>query len=110
MKNDFEAVCYFDTDSIVTTTPLPPECIHKTDLGKMKLEGIYTEAIFIGAKNYYLHDSTGKCKDEKHMKGVRASNLENLVDEGDLKKMFSDILDSGSIIITNKDTFKRNFS
>lgn len=54
MKHDFHSVCYFDTDSIITTSPLPNELIDPNTLGKMKLENIYTSGIFVAAKVYYL--------------------------------------------------------
>jgi len=56
---------YSDTDSLMISGPLPEECISKTELGKMKLEHQFNEAIFLMPKVYYLNcenEEVFKCK------------------------------------------------
>jgi len=48
---------YSDTDSIYIDSPLPEYLVSSTELGKMKLEGIYDEAIFLTPKVYALENT-----------------------------------------------------
>lgn len=54
MKYDFKAVCYYDTDSIMTTSELPEEVVDANVLGKMKLENKFTSGLLVASKCYYL--------------------------------------------------------
>jgi len=45
---------YTDTDSAYFDGPLPPSFISNTVLGKLKLEGIYDQALFLAPKVYAL--------------------------------------------------------
>jgi DNA polymerase elongation subunit (family B) len=51
---------YSDTDSIYIDKPLPDNFISNTILGKMKLECILKDAIFLAPKVYYLETEDGK--------------------------------------------------
>jgi len=51
---------YSDTDSIYIDKPLPQHMISNTILGKMKLECILIDAIFLSPKMYYLETIEGK--------------------------------------------------
>lgn len=51
---------YSDTDSIYIDKPLPDSMISNTILGKMKLEYILKNAIFLAPKVYYLETEDGK--------------------------------------------------
>jgi hypothetical protein len=51
---------YSDTDSIYIDKPLPPEFISSTELGKLKLENVLNDAIFLAPKVYYLETIEGK--------------------------------------------------
>jgi len=51
---------YSDTDSIYIDKPLPEEMRSNTILGKMKLEYILKNAIFLAPKVYYLETEDGK--------------------------------------------------
>lgn len=53
-------VYYCDTDSIFTDIELPPEYIHKTILGKWKLEHQIERAKFFGSKLYIYQILNGK--------------------------------------------------
>src|SRR6266478_2198430 len=53
---------YSDTDSIYIDKPLPEEMRSNTILGKMKLEYILKNAIFLAPKVYYLETEDGKIK------------------------------------------------
>jgi len=47
--------CYYtDTDSVVLGSPLPPELISGTILGKFKLEERVEKGMFVAPKTYYL--------------------------------------------------------
>jgi hypothetical protein len=50
IENDIK-IFYFDTDSIFTNKPLPDSMIGK-ELGLLKLEYIFKEAVFLGPKIY----------------------------------------------------------
>lgn len=73
-------VCYTDTDSLVTTTPLDPEYVGK-DIGLMKLETEIREGIFIAPKVYYIE---GTDKNVSKTKGVG-----NLLAKDDFLKLLS---------------------
>jgi hypothetical protein len=51
---EFGNLYYSDTDSAFFDKPLPDSFINNTELGKMKLVGIYNKAIFIAPKVYIL--------------------------------------------------------
>ena len=51
---------YSDTDSIYLDGPLPDSFISPTELGKLKLEGVYDEAIFLAPKVYALKNQEGE--------------------------------------------------
>ena len=53
-KNNKYKLYYSDTDSIFIDRPLDDSVISNTELGKMKLEGIYEKAIFLAPKVYIL--------------------------------------------------------
>src|SRR6202789_1889380 len=61
---------YSDTDSIYIDKPLPPEFISSTILGKLKLENVCSDAIFLAPKVYCLNtidnDLIYKVKGLKH--------------------------------------------
>jgi len=62
MKYVWDDICYFDTDSIHTTKKLPEFLIDNNELGKMKLENIFSNAYWLGAKIYFLWGSEKKNK------------------------------------------------
>jgi hypothetical protein len=51
---------YSDTDSAYFDKPLPDYLVSNTILGKMKLEYVLTDAIFLAPKMYYLETIDGK--------------------------------------------------
>ena len=70
-KNNQNIVLYYtDTDSIYIDKPLPPEFISSTILGKLKLENVCSDAIFLAPKVYCLNtidnDLIYKVKGLKH--------------------------------------------
>lgn len=50
---------YSDTDSLVLNGPLPEKFIDSAALGKLKLEHVIKEGIFVMPKVYYLEDEDG---------------------------------------------------
>lgn len=57
--------CYYtDTDSAVLGTPLPEAEVSSIELGKLKLEHIVREAIFLAPKSYYLGIENQKTEEE----------------------------------------------
>jgi len=60
-KNNPEFNLYYsDTDSIYIDRPLPGDLVNSKTLGKMKLENILTDAIFLAPKFYCLLTKDGK--------------------------------------------------
>jgi len=57
-----ESVVYTDTDSIITTKPLPEEDISSNELGKMKLETKHVDYVAARGKFFVLRDPEGKEK------------------------------------------------
>jgi len=51
---------YTDTDSLYFDGPLPTSFISPTELGKLKLEGIYDSAVFLAPKVYALKNQDGE--------------------------------------------------
>jgi DNA polymerase elongation subunit (family B) len=49
---------YTDTDSLYFDGPIPETFISSTELGKLKLEGIYDKAIFLAPKVYALKNQS----------------------------------------------------
>jgi DNA polymerase elongation subunit (family B) len=74
---------YSDTDSIYIDRPLPPEFISSTKLGKLKLENVLTDAIFLAPKVYYLETEDNKIiykvKGLKHEVELTKNDFENLL-------------------------------
>jgi NADPH-dependent 2,4-dienoyl-CoA reductase/sulfur reductase-like enzyme len=85
------AVCYMDTDSIITTEKLPAELIDDNVLGKIKLEGTWDRGIFLGAKMYFLENATAFVA---HLKGINTNKLTN---RELIKSQFETILNKGSV-------------
>ena len=52
LKDNGYKIYYMDTDSVFTDKPLPDHLVSKTELGKLKLENIYKEAVFLAPKVY----------------------------------------------------------
>jgi hypothetical protein len=53
---NFPNLYYTDTDSTYFDGPLPEYLVSSTELGKMKLEGIYDKALFLAPKLYALEN------------------------------------------------------
>lgn len=74
---------YSDTDSIYINKPLPDYMIDSKILGKMKLENILTDGIFLAPKVYYLETIEGsniyKVKGLKHIIELTKDDFENLL-------------------------------
>jgi hypothetical protein len=74
---------YSDTDSIYIDRALPDHFISNTILGKMKLEYILIDAIFLAPKVYYLETEEGKViykvKGLKHEVDLNKNDFENLL-------------------------------
>ncbi len=78
---------YCDTDSVTLEKPLDNKYISSTELGKMKLEFILSEGIYISPKFYGLKNETGETviKTKGIQKGkVNYQDLENLYNGKDL--------------------------
>jgi hypothetical protein len=69
---------YTDTDSIYTDSDIDSSFIHNKQLGKLKIENISTDAIFLGPKMYCLNtiDQGFKFK----IKGLKSTAKLNLQD------------------------------
>jgi hypothetical protein len=73
MKAEGE-IFYTDTDSIHTSCTYPPEYVSSTELGKLKLENIASEAIYLSPKMYFQ-----KLLDGSHIykaKGLTKQNID----------------------------------
>lgn len=83
---------YSDTDSVYTDKPLPDEFVSNTILGKMKLEHICNEAIFLAPKVYYLETEDGKViykvKGLKHEVELTLNDFESLLYKENLLEKF----------------------
>jgi hypothetical protein len=91
-KNNPEINLYYtDTDSIYIDNPLPDHLVDSKTLGKMKLEYILTDAIFLAPKMYYLKTEDNKViykvKGLKHEVELIKDDFENLlIKESSLQK------------------------
>ena len=74
---------YSDTDSAYTDRPLPEDMVSSTILGKLKLENVCNEAIFLGPKVYCLNtidnDLIYKVKGLKHEIELTMKDFEQLL-------------------------------
>src|SRR4029077_11732504 len=77
---------YSDTDSIYIESPLDDALVSSIELGKMKLEGIYDEVIFIAPKVYCLKNKNesiikikGLTKDSIIKSNITIDTLETLL-------------------------------
>jgi DNA polymerase type B, organellar and viral len=66
---------YSDTDSIYINKPLSSDLVSATELGKIKLEGIYEKGVFLAPKVYAL--KFGKSELLK-IKGIKKDALSNI--------------------------------
>ena len=64
---------YSDTDSIVTDICLSDSIISNNELGKLKLEYMVKQGIFISGKIYWLMDSNDKAHNKA--KGIKSNSL-----------------------------------
>lgn len=64
---------YADTDSLYFNKPLSDNLVSATELGKLKLEGIYNKGIFIAPKVYCL--LTNKNEFISKVKGLKSNDL-----------------------------------
>jgi len=87
---------YTDTDSTYFDGPLPDHLVSSTDLGKMKLEGIFDKALFLAPKLYALENTKngesiikikGLTKESIQKNNITIDLLENLL-EKDYKLTF----------------------
>jgi|SRR5882672_1915698 len=53
-RTDLPNLYYTDTDSLYFDGPLPEHYVNPTELGALKLEGIYDQAVFLAPKVYAL--------------------------------------------------------
>jgi len=108
-------IYYTDTDSIVTDLKLPENFVHKTELGKLKLEHTILEGYFVSDKTYAFINEKGKLI--KKAKGVDSKKLSL----DDYKKMYKletiqnavkkDSIrnyETGSVVIRTKNNIKLN--
>jgi DNA polymerase elongation subunit (family B) len=94
-KNNPNFILYYsDTDSIYINKPLPSEFISSTELGKLKLENVLTDAIFLAPKLYYLETKDGeviyKVKGLKHIVELTKIDFENLLFKQSILEKFQD--------------------
>lgn len=76
-------ICYTDTDSIDITGNLDPKYISDTELGKMKLEHVFDEAVFIAPKVYGGSCSSYEIVKVKGLKNpIPFNELKPLVEKG----------------------------
>jgi hypothetical protein len=85
-KNNPDYILYYsDTDSIYVDRPLPDHLIDPKILGKLKLEYICKNAIFISPKVYYLKTADGKIiykvKGLKHEVELTKNDFESLLNK-----------------------------
>jgi len=94
---NFPNLYYTDTDSLYFDGPLSESFISQTELGKMKLEGIYDQALFLAPKVYALKNNN---EEIIKIKGFNKDAIKN-------NKINLDIL---SILLTEdfKLTFNQN--
>jgi hypothetical protein len=57
-NNTLPRLYYTDTDSLYFDGPIPDHFINNKELGKLKLEGIYDDAVFLAPKVYGLKNGT----------------------------------------------------
>ena len=106
---------YSDTDSVTLEKPLPDKYLSKTELGKMKLEFILSEGIYISPKFYGLKGENGETiiKSKGIAKGkVNYQDLDKLYKGEDLTvktTVFRKNLAKGTVNIIDMDyTIKGN--
>ena len=101
---------YSDTDSIYIDRPLPPKFISNTELGKLKLENVLSDAIFLAPKVYYLETEDSKTiykvKGLKHIIELNKVDFENLLFKQSILQKFQNKwikhLTEGNIEIINE--------
>ncbi len=83
---NFPNLYYTDTDSTYFDGPLPDHLVSSTELGKMKLEGIYDKALFLAPKLYALKNNEeeiikikGLTKESIQKNNITIDLLENLL-------------------------------
>jgi hypothetical protein len=84
----FPNLYYSDTDSLYFDRPLPDSFISKTELGLLKLEGIYDQALFLAPKVYALKNNNeeiikikGLTKEAILKNKINIDNLEILLNK-----------------------------
>ena len=74
-------ILYTDTDSLYVTQPLPDSYISETELGKLKLEAVFKDAVFLAPKVYGGVLESGKevCKVKGSKMKVPFASLKTLL-------------------------------
>lgn len=109
------SLLYSDTDSLITSQPLPTELIG-SGLGQLKLENISDKGIFLSPKVYALHNESDPSKDILKAKGLKSNiitfkDYETLLNKSQVfrttqEKWFRDITE-GTIKLINMTTMVR---
>jgi len=93
-NKDLPNLYYTDTDSAYFDGPLPDSVISENELGKLKLEGIYPDAVFLAPKVYALKNKEGEIvkikglsKESIITNNINIETLKYLLDE-DTKSEF----------------------
>jgi DNA polymerase elongation subunit (family B) len=109
-NNTLPRLFYTDTDSLYFEGSLPDSFISSTEIGKLKLEGIYDKAIFLAPKVYALKNSMEEIikikglNEESILKNkIKLETLDKLLTEDSFEeikqnKLFKN-LDKGNINI-----------
>ena len=93
---------YSDTDSAYFDGPLPDSFISNTELGKMKLEGIYDKAIFLAPKVYGL-----KNQNEEIIK-IKGLSKESIVKNNITIELLEELLEKDSNLEFEQEKWYKN--
>jgi hypothetical protein len=101
-RMDLPNLYYTDTDSLYFDGPLPENYVSSTELGALKLEGIWDDAIFLAPKVYALrNDKETIIK----VKGVKKEAIKDFI----TFEILESLLDQSSISV-NQNKWFRSYS
>lgn len=89
LANNFLNVCYTDTDSVYTTTPLSPHLLG-SKLGQFKLENYFSEIIFLAPKVYtgkYIVEPGSRNHGKKEHEISKIKGYKGLLSYAELKSL-----------------------
>jgi len=103
-REDLPNLYYSDTDSLYFDGPLPSKYISNTELGKLKLEGVWDKALFLAPKVYGLKNNLAELEIIK----IKGLNKESICKNNISLELLVELLEKDSKLEFEQDKWYKN--